>query len=376
MLPAPPALPRALGDVLSSAFAAVRGEENPLVLPAVRSAAVVLVDGLGAQPLSAHRGHARHLVSAIPRRGGTIHSPFPTTTAAALATLTTGRPAGQHGLVGYSAYDAAGDRVLNMLTGWDAAAHPEAWQPCETLFERAHAHGVEPIVVTARRYADSGFTRAVLRGARFVAAESIADRLERTRELLADSAPRLIYTYLPELDKAGHAAGVASERWLHRLEELDAALAQPLAPSGTGALLTADHGMLDIAPHARRVIAASDELWRGVRHVAGEPRCLHLVAESAEEVAGIHARWSARESSRSWVVTRDEAIAAGWFGGRVDSAVAARIGDVIVATRAAVVYYDERTATDRSLAMVGQHGSFSDAETRIPLARFGAFAPR
>ncbi|MFN3706997.1 alkaline phosphatase family protein [Microcella sp.] len=373
MLPAPPGSTRTLGDVLSSALSAIRGEVNPLALPATRSAAVVLVDGLGAHPLAAHRGHARRLTAAIPKRGGTIHSAFPTTTAAALATLTTGRPAGEHGLVGYSAHDADGDRVLNLLTGWDSSAHPEAWQRHETLFERAATQGIEPIVVAARRYADSGFTRAVLRGARFVAAESIADRMARTRELLAGSEPRLIYTYVPELDKAGHATGTASARWLHRLEELDAALAQPLAPAGTGALLTADHGMLDIAPHARRVIGADDELWRGVRHVAGEPRCLHLVADDPAEVAGILARWTAREGARSWVVTRDEAIDAGWFGGPVEPAIASRIGDVIVAARAAVVYYDERTATDRSLAMVGQHGSFSDAETRIPLARFGAF---
>ena len=373
MLPAPPGSTRTLGDVLSSALSAVRGDDNPLDLPAVRSAAVVLVDGLGAQPLAAHRGHARHLTAAIPRRGGTIHSAFPTTTASALATLTTGRPAGEHGLVGYSAHDAAGDRVVNMLTGWDSSAHPEVWQRHETLFERAAGLGIEPVVIAAGRYADSGFTRAVLRGARFVAAESMADRLERTRELLAGAEPRLVYTYLPELDQAGHASGVSSARWLHRLEELDAALAHPLAPPGTGALLTADHGMLDIAPHARRVVAADDELWRGVRHVAGEPRCLHLVADDPAEAAGIHARWTAREAARSWVVTRDEAIAAGWFGVAVDPSVVSRIGDVLVAARSAVVYYDERTATDRSLAMVGQHGSFSDAETRVPLARFGAF---
>ena len=73
------------------------------------------------------------------------------------------------------------------------------------------------------------------------------------------------------------------------------------------------------------------------------------------------------------MATRSQAIEAGWFG-PVAPHVVDRIGDVLVAARAAVAYYDERTATDHSLAMVGQHGSFSDAETRIPLARFGAFA--
>jgi hypothetical protein len=72
-------------------------------------------------------------------------------------------------------------------------------------------------------------------------------------------------------------------------------------------------------------------------------------------------------------VTRDEAVAAGWFGA-VSPAVLPRIGDVIVAARAQVAYYDARTASERSLAMVGQHGSFSADELRVPLARWGAFA--
>lgn len=373
MLPAVQVTTPSLGDVLTSAFAAVRAEQNPLDLPPVRSAAVVLVDGLGAQSLAAHRGHARHLAAATPRRGGTIIAPFPTTTASSLATLTTGLPAGQHGLVGYSAHDPANDRVIKLLTGWDARAVPTAWQPHATVFERASAAGVDAVVVASRKYDGSGFTQAVLRGARFIAAESMAERLDVTRALLAGPEARLVYTYIPELDQAGHASGVASARWVHRLEELDAALAAPIAAPGTGVLLTADHGMLDIPPHARRVISADDSMWDGVRHVAGEPRCLHLVAESGVDVTELAERWRAREGRRAHVSTGDEAIAAGWFG-RVEQSVRDRIGDVLVATRAAVAYYDERSATEQSLAMVGQHGSFSDAETRIPLARWGAFS--
>ncbi len=373
MLPAAPFASPSLGDVLASAFAAVCGDDSALALPPVRSAAVVLVDGLGTQPLTARSGHARHLVSALPGRRGVIRAPFPTTTAAALATLTTGRAAGEHGLVGYSAHDVANSRALNLLTGWDAQADPERWQAEQTLFERAAERGVEPIVVASREYATSGFTRATLRGARFIPSDTIAERLAITRALLAEDAPRLVYTYIPELDKAGHRYGVSSDAWTHRLEELDAALREPIAPAGTGALLTADHGMLDVAPHARRVIAANDELWRGVRLVAGEPRCLQLVAETPADVDAIAERWRAREGGRAWVATRAEAIEAGWFG-PVAPQIVERIGDVLVAARAAVAYYDERTATEHALAMVGQHGSFSDAETRIPLARFGAFA--
>ena len=375
MLPAPRDESPSLADVLTGAFAAMRAEPNRLALPPVRSAAVVLVDGLGMSALQRRAGHARRLLAAIPAHGGTIESGFPTTTASALATLTTGLSAGEHGLVGYSAIDAQGDRVVNQLTGWDEGMRPREWQPHPTVFERAADEGIDAIVVGAERYRDTGFTEAVLRGARFEAERSISDRIARAVALLRDGQRRLVYVYVPELDMAGHAEGVESALWTQKLDELDAglrALEQTL-PTDAGVLLTADHGMLDVAPHRRLVLAADDPLWAGIRHVAGEPRCLHLGLTDPAQAEAVRDRWLEVEGGRSWVATRAEAVDAGWFG-TVSAAALPRIGDVIVAARAQVAYYDARTATDRSIAMVGQHGSFSPDELRVPLARWGAFA--
>lgn len=375
MLPARRGDSPSLADVLTSAYSALCAEPNPLTLLPVRSAAVLLIDGLGMSALQRRAGHARRLLAAIPAQGGVIESGFPTTTASALASLTTGLAAGEHGLVGYSAIDTAGDRVVNQLTGWDDGMRPRDWQPHPTVFERAAAAGVDAVVVGAERYRDTGFTEAVLRGARFEAQRSIGDRIARGLELLHGPEPRLVYVYVPELDMAGHADGVESPQWTERLEELDAGLAalERGVSANAGVLLTADHGMLDVAPHRRLVLAADDPLWQGIRHVAGEPRCLHLGLEEAGQAEAVRDRWLAAEGGRSWVVTRDEAIAAGWFGA-VGDAARSRLGDVIVAARAQVAYYDGRTATDRALAMVGQHGSFSPDELRVPLARWGAFA--
>lgn len=375
MLPAPRGDTPSLADVLTGAFAAMNAQPHRLALPDVRSAAVLLIDGLGMSAVQRRAGHARRLLAAIPAQGGTIESGFPTTTAAALATLTTGLAAGEHGLVGYSVIDRAGERVVNQLTGWDDRMRPHDWQPHPTVFERAVAVGIDAVVVGAERYRDTGFTEAVLRGARFEAQPSIAERIAHAVTLLRGGQRRLVYVYVPELDMAGHAEGVESALWTSRLDELDAglrALEQSL-PADAGVLLTADHGMLDVPPHRRIVLAADDPLWQGIRHVAGEPRCLHLALDNAADAVAVRDRWLDSEGERSWVVTRDEAIAAGWFG-PVSKHVLPRIGDVIVATRAEIAYYDARTVTDRSLAMVGQHGSFSPHELRVPLARWGAFA--
>jgi hypothetical protein len=101
---------------------------------------------------------------------------------------------------------------------------------------------------------------------------------------------------------------------------------------------------------------------------------LHFEPDLSESGrAALVERWTDAESGRAWIATRDEAIAAGWFGA-VAPEVSPRIGDILVAARKNVAYYDARAATAHSLAMIGQHGSWSPAELQIPLLRFGAFA--
>jgi hypothetical protein len=383
MLPAPNRDRISLADVLPSCLAALTGGENRLALQGVGRVVIVLVDGLGVAALRARAGHARTLVEALTPRA-VIDSVFPTTTAAALATLATGTMPGQHGLVGYSVLDQANDRVVNQLSGWDDRLSPESWQRSSTVFERAVDAGFSAVAVGPARYRDSGFSRAVLRGVEYRAAASIADRFEcATNWMREPGPPGLLYLYIPELDQAAHSFGWESIEWTQRLEVVDAAVRDFAASlrsragrSGHGMLVTADHGIVDVPARSHVFIDENPALLEGIRHVAGEPRCLQLHFEPGLGASGREAiaeRWRSAESERSWVVTRAEAIAAGWFG-EVDAEVEPRIGDLLIAARKTVAYYDRRTATAKSQAVIGQHGSWSPAELQIPLLRFGAFA--
>ena len=364
-----------LAEVLPSCLASLRAEDNRLGLGAANRIVLVLVDGLGAAALRARAGHARTLSAAS---GASIDTVFPTTTAAALASLATGEPPGQHGLVGYSVLDAANDRVINQLSGWGDRLDPAAWQRKPTLFQLAAADGFSAVVVGPARYSDSGFTHAVLRGAEYRAAASIADRFEVAAAWLREPGPAgVLYLYVPELDSIAHASGWESTEWTERLELIDAEVRGLAGTLGRrdGLLVTADHGIVDIPVSAHLLIDTAPELLVGIRHVAGEPRCLQLHFEPALSAKGrdvVVARWRDAESDRSWVATREEAIAANWFG-EVDHEVEPRIGDLLIAARKSVAYYDGRTADKHSLAMIGQHGSWSPAELQVPLARFGAF---
>ena len=74
------------------------------------------------------------------------------------------------------------------------------------------------------------------------------------------------------------------------------------------------------------------------------------------------------------MLERYDAIDAGLYGPVVADEVRPRIGDVLVAARAGVAYYDRREANRQAEAMIGQHGSLTDEETRVPLIRAGAYA--
>ncbi|HSL36037.1 MAG TPA: alkaline phosphatase family protein [Arthrobacter sp.] len=388
-LPAAPAFGvRSIAEVLTSAAASVGvpGFDNRLNLPAAKRICVVLADGLGRNLLKQKSAHTPFLRAVMQSGQGqvpvSLDSAFPSTTAASLASFGTGLAAGQHGMVGYDVLDPDQDQVVNMLGGWDAGVDPELWQPFPTVFQRSAEH-VDVTTVSLPQFSDSAMTRAALRGGRYVTATTSHARTAAAAETMAGSGRSLMYFYVNELDKAGHRHGCQSPQWEHQLEELDATVKRlsETLPAGTTILLTADHGMLDVPESQRIDYAADPALVAGVRHTAGEPRMVHLYLEESEGESGrvrLLEAWRARFGDRIWAFTRDEAIAAGLFGA-VRAEVAPRIGDVMIAARDALAFYDTRRVRPTALEVVGQHGSLTKAEREVPLVCFqadGKRAPR
>ncbi|NJI60800.1 MULTISPECIES: alkaline phosphatase family protein [Microbacterium] len=369
MLPSASPSARSVVGVADDLFAALRGESE--VLPRAESVVLVVVDGLGAISLRAHAGHARSLTAGMAKKD-VAQSVFPSTTAAALTSIVTGVWPGEHGLVGYRVLDSSRDVLVNQLSGWETdGIDPLTWQPVPTIFERAGHDGHESFAVGFAGYAHSGFTKATLRGAEFVAATTATARIEAAYALAQAHPGSLVYCYLPEVDKAGHKHGIASREWVAALEDIDAALAARVPP-GVGVLVTSDHGMVDVA--VNRQVVLEEVHLRDVRHVGGEPRMLHVYLESDADTAAVTARWRRDLEGVADVVTRDEAIHAGLFGPTVTAAASARIGDLLAVARGAWAVYDGTAADQRGRGMIGQHGALTPEERQVPLIRLGAFA--
>lgn len=367
-LPADPPRTRSLTGVVPQISAALEGGSE--WFPPASSAVVLVVDGLGSHNLSSRSGHARFLSAAGAKRD-VARTVFPSTTASALTSLLTGVGPGEHGIVGYRARIPGTDDVLNQLRGWDTDGMPLSWQRATPL---ASSSGRPFFTVSKREYEHTGFTAATLAGSQFHGVDDLAERFLTAARLASTSPGSLVYLYAPELDGVGHRHGWQSNEWIVALEKLDAAarsFAEALAP-GVGAVVTADHGMVDVPRHRHLLLGDGDPLTDGVRLIGGEPRMLHLYAEPGEAAAVLQ-RWREAEASRSWVLSREELIESGIIGPTA-AEVAPRLGDVIVAARAGVAYYDDRVADKAPQKMVGQHGSLTAEERTIPLIRLGAFA--
>ncbi len=355
------------GDLL----VALEGADGAL-RPA-RSVVLVIVDGLGAIQLRGHAGHARRMTAGLGKKD-VAYSVFPTTTAAALTSTLTGLEPGEHGLVGYRVLDREHDRLVNQLSGWESdGIDPLVWQPAPPVFERAIAAGHGAFAVGIAAYAHSGFTRATMRGAAFVAAKTPAERVAVAYQLAADNPGSLVYCYLPEVDKAGHKHGVESAEWIAALEEIDGALSA-VPPRQVGVLVTADHGMIDVPAHRHVVLDEGDARLDGVRHIGGEPRMLHVYLEPDADAEAALQRWRIASEGDAEVLSGTEAIATGLFGARVTPAAASRIGDLLVIARGNRAFYDGTAEDQRARGMVGQHGALTPEERQVPYILRGAFA--
>jgi hypothetical protein len=260
----------------------------------------------------------------------------------------------------------SGGRLLNALK-WDERVDPENWQPVETLFQRGAKSGITVTHVAAKRYENSGFTRAVFRGADYKGANVFTDLISETKSAL-QRTPSFVYLYVNDLDSAGHSDGVGSDKWLAALSAIDQMISQLMkeVPKGTRIWVTSDHGMINV--QEKIVIGQDNALLTGVSVIAGEPRARHIYlnqdsSEFRKETASL---WQEYLQDKALVLTREQAISSNLFGAAVSADAVDRMGEIIAIARGGLVLLDPERA-DKEGSMVGHHGGDSEIESQVGL---------
>ena len=328
---------------------------------------LVLIDGMGSLALKEY-GDKFSIFNQAKSKSD-LNSIFPTTTTVNLTSLGTGVLPGIHGMLGYTVrVPRSGDpgRLLNALK-WDERVDPVIWQKIPTLFERAQDFGIKASQISAKRYENTGFTRAALRGATYIGANQISDITDEAARALKDEKS-FAYVYINHLDVAGHEDGVGSDKWLAAL----AVVAQLLTelneklPKGTRIWVSADHGMLNASE--KLVIGKENPLQENITLIGGEPRARHLYVKvgALNEVKSTYEEFL---GERATILSKDEAVALGYFGAEVSENSLDRIGDLIVIAKGGLILIDPERVKQEG-GMVGHHGGLDEIESLIPLLAY------
>jgi hypothetical protein len=372
-LPIPRYGEASLSDVMPSVLAALEaGGDNRLGLDLTQRAVVMLVDGMGLRGLQAH-AEAAPFLSSLTQRELTVG--FPSTTVTSLASLSTGVPAGQHAMTGYTSYMADVDAPVNWLA-WRPVGKggedlrdsliPEVVQPEPTMWQQATDAGVAVSIVSSNTYDGSGLTRAVFRGGGYAGTTMSGDAVAIAADLADRGHRSLVYCYASELDFVGHVRGPDSDAWSAQLALIDkqVELLAARLPAGTSLYVTADHGMT-VPDDTIDADAEGSPLREGVRALAGEPRMRHVHAEPGA-TADVLATWRGLIGDRAWILSGNDAIAAGLFGPVVTPTARQRIGDIVVIARDGFAVL-QRTRESLFSNLIGHHGSLTDLELLVPL---------
>ncbi len=339
----------------------------PEVAEHARQIVLLVIDGLGWEQLRA-RAVLAPTLSAGAGIDRAITSIVPTTTAAALTSITTGRPPSGHGILGYRLAD--GDRILNMLR-WTLGNGPlddarrsvpvRAFQPIAPFPGSRHAVPV----VSKFDFGGTGFTAAHLGDSPLFdyrvpssLAVAVADRL--------DAGAPFVYAYYDGIDKVAHAYGFGPH-YDAELTSVDRIVADVVAtlPPGAVLLVTADHGQIEVGS---RVELLGREAMAMITFFSGEGRFRWLHARSGstgdlvellEELYG----------DTTWVRTRGQLIDDAWFGGPLSAAFADRLGDVALIPHEPIAFVDPADTGENRLAC--RHGSLTTDEMLVPLVALG-----
>lgn len=343
-----------IGDLMSALLDGRAPRGAPADIAHARQHVVVLIDGLG---WAQYRRFATVLPSLTGFTATPITSVVPSTTAAALPSLTTGATPAAHGMLGDRM--RVGGRVLSVLR-WTV---PDGRPPDPATVQPVPPFGRGPVaVVSGHLFVGSGFTGAHLRGVPYHPYDTADDLINRVVTCVRDGTP-IVYAYFPDVDRTAHERGFEHDAFGAALATADRIVASihRRLPPDVALLVTSDHGHVTTEESQRVDLRPLNPL---VSAMAGSTRFRYLHARPGAS-AELRAAAADLVGSRAWVLDRTELIATGWLGPEMHPVVAGRLGDVILAARGTATMVDP---TDlRQAELVTMHGSVTPDEVIIPL---------
>jgi predicted AlkP superfamily pyrophosphatase or phosphodiesterase len=261
---------------------------------------------------------------------------------------------------------------MNLLTGWGDGQLVRDFAQHSSIAQWSQSSGVQAFTIGPPEYSDSGFTELNNAGSIYIPAKTLSERFQAARKSLKGSGKSITYLYVPELDKAAHATGCESTAWLYLLEELDQEVEQLVSglDNSAAVVLTADHGVVDVESSAHIYL---DEITSvAMRHASGDPRATFIYLEEYQDVQLAIQTFSEHLGANAYVASAAEVVDKGWFGPDVSERSLALMPDIFLLAKTKCAFYHRDYCKPQALRMIGQHGSISSTELKVPLLTWGS----
>lgn len=354
----------------------------------VRRVILILIDALAWHRLQRWMEDGTAPVWARLAREGSlsqITSIVPSTTAAALTSLWTGRSPAEHGIAGYELWLKEYGIVANMIAHAPisyandsgslekAGFKPEEFLSQLTLGPHLAAYGVKTYALQHHSILKSGLSRMFYRKVRAGGFNTAADLCINLRHLVEDQPleRQYVWVYSGEVDHFSHHYGPDDERTVaefasfsHAFEHFFLERLSPEARKGTLLLLTADHGQIATPPDANNLLRSHPGLAHRLHILpTGENRLVYLYLRPRQEEAVreyIAHAWPGQFTC----LEPAQAVQAGLFGpGKPHSHLLDRLGDLMLAARGRAYLW----WADKENFLLGRHGGMSEEEMKVPL---------
>lgn len=343
----------------------------------------LLLDGFGYRK-------AQEMFSAFPNAalkeladrgyGHALTSVYPSTTVAALTSLSTGLTPAEHGMIGYRLYLRETATITNMIR-FSTVGNPKpesvfslgldraALFPKRTIHQQLVSEGISVHSILPGHIANSGLSNALYRGcAKQHAAVSLPDMFARTREILNTTTGKtFVSLYWPGLDSVAHVVGPNSPSYRDEFLAIDDAVRRGLIGGAEDTLLivTADHGFVPMAPEDYILLDGAFDAGNAlVMPPVGEPRASYLFTRNGGRDLVRRAFATPRDDGLVCLES-EELLESHLLGiGTPHPEVVHRIGDMaLLSTGRAGTFQDYPDAA----VLRGMHGGLTEHEMLVPL---------
>ncbi len=355
---------------------------------------LLVVDGLGYDTWLRH-AHDDGLFGAMTDNGLVfpITTVFPSTTAAALTTLSTGLTPQEHGLPEWHVYIRDLDMIIATLPfspmgqrGQDRLL--DITSP-RILFSGTPMHytlrraGVKTQALLSNHIAGSAYTRMAMRGSEITPYASLSDMaVKLTKKAEEAKETTFLYAYWDGIDAIGHLYGPNTREFAAETSTFSSVIQREFlgklsrdSANRTLFIVTADHGQLSVWPDRMILLNKFKNLSRNFmtsdqgRPIlpTWSPRDVALYIDDGK-LDHVRDYLSGTMDDRAVVIETQDAVKRGFFGTGVPSKrFLERAGNLLVLPRRdEMVWYEH--GKGRKFELLGMHGGLTKTELVVPFA--------